>query len=99
MQKVALFVFFLTIATASFGQNESFLFEGIALDLDSNEPVAFATIQILNRNKGMATTNTGTFQFKALVGDEIKISSIGYQDYIFIISEEFKNLKNLLGFI
>lgn len=93
MRKATLLVFFLALAMASYGQSESFSFEGLALDVDTNEPIAFATVRVLNRNKGMATTNTGSFQFDALVGDEVKISSIGYHDYIFVITEEFKDLK------
>lgn len=96
MRKAAFFLFFSFLVVASFGQDETFTIKGVALDIDSYEPVAFATIQILNRSKGLATTNTGTFEFKAQVDDEIKISSIGYQDYILVITEEFKDLKELL---
>lgn len=71
---------------------ESSPFKGIALNVDNNEPVAFATILVVNRNKGMATSQKGAFTFDAQIGDEIKVSSIGYNDYIFVITEEMLNL-------
>lgn len=40
----------------------------------------------------MATKPNGQFSFQALLNDEIKISSIGYQEYVFMITEEFKDL-------
>ena len=93
MRQYAVLILLALLSFRAYAQNEKSEFKGLALDMDTNEPVAFATIRVLNRNKGMATTETGFFNFKAQIGDEVKISSIGYHDYLFIITQEHLELE------
>lgn len=88
LKRISIILILLLAVTTLRAQQLSSVFSGVALNVDTNEPVAFATIQVVNRKKGMASTEAGQFKFEAQLGDEIKISSIGYHDYVFLITEE-----------
>ncbi len=86
---ISLFCFFL-LSTLVQAQEQVFTFKGQVIDSDKGIGVAFATVQVVNKKKGVGTNETGYFEFPASVGDEIKVSSIGYHPQLFIITEDHK---------
>ena len=76
-----------------FGQNTV---DGIIKNIQTNEPVPYVNIGILNRDKGTVSNEKGEFSLEIpieFVNDTIKISSIGYETRIFIAKEFIKTLK------
>ncbi len=60
---------------------------GEVVDNETLQPVMFATVLVINRNKGVATSEDGTFEFSVQLNDSIKITSIGYEPVSFLITE------------
>lgn len=50
------------------------------LDKDTKLPVPFATIKVLNTNRGEIASETGTFEMVVYSKDSIQVSSIGYKN-------------------
>jgi len=62
-----------------FGQN---LIEGVIKNADTNEPIPYVNIGILNRDKGTVSDEKGKFKLEVpneFKNDTIRISSIGYK--------------------
>ncbi len=59
----------------------NFVLEGTILDIDSKEPIPFATVTILAYQKGTVTNENGEFQIQELCQDEYEfsVSHIGYK--------------------
>lgn len=68
-------------------EKNTFTFQGQVLDADTKTAVAYATVQIFNKRKGTASNTGGYFRFDVEIGDEIKISAIGYHPQAFLITE------------
>ncbi len=90
MSKVFLILFL--ISFQAFGQ--SGLLKGEILDADTKEPIAFATIAIKGKAKGVISNLDGSFslpeRFK-IFGDTLGISSMGYDKRELLISEFSNN--------
>jgi len=90
MSKVFLILFL--ISFQAFGQ--SGLLKGEILDADTKEPIAFATIAIKGKAKGVISNLDGGFslpeRFK-IFGDTLGISSMGYDKREVLISEFSNN--------
>ena len=54
-------------------------FSGLVLTSDSNLPVPFATLKIINSHRGTVANIQGFFAIVAKVGDVVEFSSIGYK--------------------
>lgn len=65
-----------------------FLFKGRVISKDTKESIPFASIFVINKNKGTASSPQGNFDFRASAGDSIRISSVGYADYTFVITND-----------
>lgn len=63
------------------------MLRGEIVDAKSQEPVLFATVLVVNKNKGVASNTDGKFEFPVDFEDKIKITSIGYEPILFTITE------------
>tara|TARA_R110002049_G_scaffold234457_1_gene407683 strand:- start:2085 stop:2912 length:828 start_codon:yes stop_codon:yes gene_type:complete len=93
MKKVLLVALFLFTTFVTFGQNTA---DGIIKNAQTNEPVPYVNIGILNRDKGTVSNEKGEFSLEIpteFINDTIKVSSIGYETKIFIATEFIKTLK------
>lgn len=83
---------FLLLANSSYAQNErGFFLKGQLIDSVTKKPLAFASIVVINKNKGIASTSEGKFEIPVGLGDSIKVSSVGYADYIFQVTFDMRN--------
>ena len=93
MKKVLLVALFLFTTLFTFGQN---IADGVIKNAQTNEPIPYVNIGILNRDKGTVSNENGEFTLEIpneFINDTIKISSIGYESRIFIANEFIKTLK------
>ena len=81
-------VFLLTCGVLSAQNKGDFLFKGQVISKDRRESVPFASVSIVSKNKGVATSPQGNFDFRISVGDSIRISSVGYADNIFVVTSD-----------
>ncbi len=80
---------FLLLASTVYAQNQrDFFLKGQLIDSTTRDPLAFASILVLNKNQGIASTPKGSFEIPVQVGDSIKVSSVGYSDFYFLVTEE-----------
>tara|TARA_R110000803_G_scaffold207853_1_gene276082 strand:- start:762 stop:1586 length:825 start_codon:yes stop_codon:yes gene_type:complete len=91
--KSSILILICLISHSIFGQNTA---DGIIKNAQTNEPIPYVNIGILNRDKGTVSNENGEFKLEIpieFVNDTIKISSIGYETKIFIANEFIKTLK------
>lgn len=91
--KSSILILIYLISYSIFGQNTA---DGIIKNAQTNEPIPYVNIGILNRDKGTVSNEKGEFTLEIpneFVNDTIKISSIGYETKIFIANEFIKTLK------
>ncbi|PIQ47216.1 MAG: hypothetical protein COW03_16330 [Cytophagales bacterium CG12_big_fil_rev_8_21_14_0_65_40_12] len=69
-------------------QEENIVLKGEIVDARSQEPVLFASVLVINKNKGIASDTDGKFEFPVNYQDKIKITSIGYEPIEFTITEQ-----------
>ena len=82
-----LYLFILSTALC-LGQNDStFRFHGKVIEKGTFKPLGFASIVVVNKNKGAASRSDGSFSFSVNIGDEIRITSVGYEPWLYTISE------------
>nr|WP_025613981.1 carboxypeptidase-like regulatory domain-containing protein [Cellulophaga baltica]AIY11980.1 hypothetical protein M667_01385 [Cellulophaga baltica NN016038] len=77
---------------------QEIVMQGIILDAQNQEPIAYANIGILNKNQGTITNTQGEFSLtvaKQFKNDSITISHINYHP-IKILATNFSNQKILL---
>ena len=80
--KPTLFFLLFVLSTAVFPQGDVDFINGVLLDSETNEPVVFATVRLKGRALGVISNNDGSFQVPTefqLKGEELEISSMGYQ--------------------
>lgn len=90
--KSSILILICLISHSIFGQNTV---DGIIKNAQTNEPVPYVNIGILNRDKGTVSNEKGEFSLEIpteFINDTIKISSIGYETKIFIANEFTKAL-------
>lgn len=96
MKRILTICTFLLLANTVYAQNQDdFFLKGELLDSVTKVPLAFANIVVVNKNQGMASTPQGRFEILVKAGDSIQVSSVGYADYLFLVTEEMKEV----GFI
>lgn len=75
---ILLFVFLIFIALNGFSQNKTYNITGHVVD-QNGEPMIGVSVQVKGQNRGMITIDGGEFKIDAMIGDILKITSIGYQ--------------------
>lgn len=103
MNKYIALLCFLTVGVISFAQNgideenDTALvqFSGMILtDVGGQlEPVPYATIAVLNENRGTYSNYRGFFSVVVHKGDKVKFSSIGYKETVFVIPDTLKGSR------
>lgn len=91
--KSSILILIYLIIHSIFGQDTV---DGIIKNAQTNEPIPYVNIGILNRDKGTVSNENGEFTLEIpneFINDTIKISSIGYESRIFIANEFIKTLK------
>ncbi len=79
---------FLLFSVYCQAQNDStFSFHGRVVERGTFQPIAFATILVTNKNQGIASKTDGSFSFPVNIGDEIRITSVGYEPWFYTITE------------
>jgi hypothetical protein len=56
----------------------------IIIDLETNQPVPYATVKVLHTNLGKIASANGAFMINIRPGDSVLITSVGYRDTILI---------------
>jgi hypothetical protein len=82
---ILLFISFLGLHNA---HGQTVVLKGEIVDAQSQEPVLFATVLVINKNKGIASNTVGKFEIPLDYNDKIKITSIGYEPVLFTITEK-----------
>ncbi|MEM1336876.1 MAG: carboxypeptidase-like regulatory domain-containing protein [Bacteroidota bacterium] len=91
---ILLFVFGLLPA-----QKEDDFFYGKLIDAKTGEPVVFATVRLKTKALGVISNNDGSFQVPTefqFKGDELEISSMGYQTMNIAFSDLEEDIVNLI---
>ena len=92
--KPSIFILICLVSHSIYGQN---VYEGIIKNAQTNEPISYVNIGILNREKGTVSNENGEFTIEIpneFINDTIKVSSIGYEPRHFIANEFIKALKS-----
>ncbi|MEL6918300.1 MAG: carboxypeptidase-like regulatory domain-containing protein [Bacteroidota bacterium] len=87
--KVRLTLLFLFFATFGFSQQREFI-EGKLVDGKTKEPIAFGTIRVKNKAKGVISNLDGSFKIPMVfqeIGDTLQISSLGYRTKEVVLSD------------
>lgn len=85
-------IIFLLYINFSFSQS----LEGRVLDSISQQPIEYANITLMTKNKGVYSDSLGLYSFKISkhLYDTLKVSSIGYASKYIVLSQ-YKNQKNI----
>ncbi len=81
MQKVTLFLLLMSLSVFS----QKIHFTGKIVDKETQKPVVYANVSFLKINKGISTTQNGTFDLKIdkkLLNQQIHISCLNYKDTV-----------------
>ncbi|KAA1243410.1 carboxypeptidase-like regulatory domain-containing protein [Aquimarina sp. RZ0] len=93
-------IILLLVSFSSFSQNNTFSISGQVLDVETSEPIPFASVYIKSESIGTITNNDGFFVFHIPVGKEesiIIVSIIGYTSVSKKVSTFNKNQKIFLS--
>ncbi len=77
-----------------------YLVQGLIMDVESREPLAFATLSIEETNIATVSNSNGEFSFKIpreKNGHKVMISHIGYEKKFIPVSEFINNRGNRIG--
>jgi len=90
--KLLILILFLLIVQSTYSQT----LEGKVIDSVTNQPIEYANITLMTKNKGVYANIDGDYNFDISkhLYDTLKISSIGYNSK-FIILDKFKSKKNI----
>ncbi len=75
-------------------EQETFVLSGKVLDADTQDGVPLIHVIVKNKNKGTSGDSKGGFKVPVTMGDQIVITSIGYESIEFNITEEFNAYKD-----
>ena len=84
-------LFFLFISTQVFSQRINF--EGKLVDAKTQEPIVYANISFLNSDKGISSTEDGTFLMnlnEKYLNSKVHISCLNYKDTIVVAKDLYK---------
>lgn len=84
MYKIIAFVFTFCFWTNIFSQYLTQKISGVVLDNGSNSPISFASVMVVNSNKGATTDTLGNFSISNVsIGRyDLKVTAIGYEPYL-----------------
>lgn len=90
--KLLIQILFLLIVQSTYSQT----LEGKVIDSVTNQPIEYANITLMTKNKGVYANFDGDYNFDISkhLYDTLKVSSIGYNSKL-IILDKFKNKKNI----
>lgn len=90
--KLLIKILFLLIVQSTYSQT----LEGKVIDSVTNQPIEYANIALMTKNKGVYANINGNYNFDISkhLYDTLKVSSIGYNSK-FIILDKFENKKNI----
>lgn len=89
---------FFLLSHSLFGQTKV---EGVIKNAQTNEPVPYVNIGILNKDKGTVSNENGKFTLEipeTFIHDTIRITSLGYEAKLFVVKEfieEIEENKNI----
>ena len=88
----------LLISPFIYSQKDDFI-EGRLLDSKDETPIAFATVRVKNKSKGLISNMDGGFKIPEKLqklGDTLVISSIGYESQEIVLSKLYKEKVNII---
>lgn len=91
------FLLLVTFSACGFSQVDDQFNSGFLLDAGTGEPVVFATIRVKGKALGVVSNSDGGFKVPVafqLKGEELEISSMGYETKTIVFSELKKNSIN-----
>lgn len=90
--KLLIRILFLLIVQSTYSQT----LEGKVIDSVTNQPIEYANITLVTKNKGVYANVNGNYNFDISkhLYDTLKVSSIGYNSKL-IILDKFENKKNI----
>ena len=88
MRKIILTLLMLGIALTGLAQQVNIT--GVVKDADTGESVIGASVLIKGTTTGTVTSLDGTFSISAKVGQDIVVSSLGYDNYTFKVADAKK---------
>lgn len=90
--KLLIRILFLLIVQSTYSQT----LEGKVIDSVTNQPIEYANITLMTKNKGVYANVNGNYNFDISkhLYDTLKVSSIGYNSKL-IILDKFENKKNI----
>lgn len=90
--KLLIQILFLLIVQSTYSQT----LEGKVIDSVTNQPIEYANITLMTKNKGVYANIDGDYNFDISkhLYDTLKVSSIGYNSKL-IILDKFENKKNI----
>lgn len=80
--------------SASSQTGTAYQLKGRLMDAELKDPVRFATILVVNKNKGTSSTSEGRFNIPVSIGDTIRFTSIGYESLEITIDDNIISSKN-----
>ena len=83
MQRFITFLLFVFLAATGFAQ--TLTVSGVVKDAETGEPVIGAGVLVKGTSSGTVTSLDGAFSIRASGGQEIVVSSLGYEDYTFTV--------------
>ncbi len=85
MKIVIPFLIFFFCAFISFGQTGTL--RGHIYDAESDEPIAYASVQIINSKEGVISDEDGFFQLSAVPSgiQRVQVSYLGYLDTLLLL--------------
>lgn len=91
MKRFLIISVLLLLASSAYAQRQrAFFLKGQVIDSTSKQPLAFASVVVLNKDKGVATTPQGRFEIPVNLGDSIRITTVGFADYVFAVTTEMR---------
>ncbi len=93
MKKLLLILFSILLWSGAYAQSNTFTLKGLLIDKQTLQPIPYASILIVNKEKGIASSPKGEFEFSVALGDTLRISFVGYADYHLIIDEDIRDAK------
>lgn len=93
MEILATLLLFLSSAQISFAQ--SFVLRGIVYSVNDSARIPFATILNQTRTTGTVTNIDGEFSLKVFPSDSIRISAVGFENFLFQASDRGKEHKSI----
>jgi hypothetical protein len=77
-------------------QSEKIVFRGQLLNKSNGSPIPYAHLIILNKNVGLSSNEDGTFAIRMDLNDSLRISAIGFKNFLFTPTDSIDLKKNYI---